>query len=306
MQKFVDIALNLTDPMFNGIYRGSIIRKSDMEAVVSRAKIAGMVDAVLTGTTINSSIEAFNLAARFNLHSTAGIHPTSSTEFDSTTTQKLLDLVRSDTFSRIVAIGECGLDYDRLEFASKETQMEVFKHHFQIAKMTGLPMFLHNRNTAGDFLKVITENRDMFTGGVVHSFDSSKSEMEKICGLGLYIGVNGWYILLFHTSSLKTEENVETVRAIPMDRLLVETDAPYCSMRPTHASHRFRSADTSVHVKKERWFDGCIVKGRNEPYSAVHILEVVAKIKGVDVCFLSRQVLKNTFSCFPGLLPATF
>lgn len=84
------------------------------------------------------------------------------------------------------------LDYDRLFFCPKETQLRHFHRHFELAEMTGLPMFLHDRNTGGDFAKIITENRSRFKDGIVHSFTGTQEELKTYIDLGLYISLNGW------------------------------------------------------------------------------------------------------------------
>lgn len=145
---------------------------------------------------------------------------------------------------KCVAIGECGLDYDRLEYSSKETQLKNFPLHFDLAEKYKLPMYLHNRNTGDDFFKIVKENRHKFKSGVVHSFTGTDEELQKILDLDLYVGVNG--------CSLKTEANLETIKKIPLNRLMIETDAPYCEIRQTHASFQFVQSKFQS-VKKEKY-----------------------------------------------------
>ena len=142
-----------------------------------------------------------------------------------------LDQMIQENKDVVVAVGECGLDYDRLFFCPAEAQLRHFPRHFALAKKHNLPMFLHDRNTGDDFYNIMKQAIDegmLPAGGVVHSFTGSLEQMQRLVNIGLYIGVNG--------CSMKTEENLDVVRAIPLDKLLLETDAPWCDIRPTHAS----------------------------------------------------------------------
>jgi len=129
---------------------------------------------------------------------------------------------------KLVAIGECGLDYDRFEYADKETQLKVFPRHFELTEEFKLPMYLHSRSTEGDFVQIVRQNRHRFTRGVVHSFSGTLEELQAFIDLDLYIGVNG--------CSLKTKENCEIAKLIPIERMMLETDCPYCDIRNTHFS----------------------------------------------------------------------
>lgn len=116
----------------------------------------------------------------------------------------------------IVAIGECGLDYDRFHYADKETQLKAFPIHFDWAEKFDLPMYLHSRNCKTDFLNIVKANRKRFKGGVVHSFTGDLEELTELIAMGLYIGVNG--------CSLKTSENIEIVKQIPLDLIMLESE----------------------------------------------------------------------------------
>lgn len=218
------------------------------------------------------------LLSQARLFATVGCHPTHAQDFeadDTTPDQHLLHLRQLITSNRdrVAAVGECGLDYAREHFCPRSTQLTHFRRQLELAIDVRLPLFLHSRDTQGAFVQVMreyaTRMREAGVTGVVHSYDGSAEEMRVLCGeLGLYIGVNG--------CSMRTEESVAVVREIPVDRLLLETDAPWCDMRPTHASFKFvkqsdgKVGDDAPYVvpamrKKERFVAGEMVKGRNEP-----------------------------------------
>ena len=115
----------------------------------------------------------------------------------------------------IVAIGECGLDYDRFNYADKDTQLKAFPIHFDWAEKFNLPMYLHSRNCKDDFVRIVKENRKRFKGGVVHSYTGDIEELKELIAMDLYIGVNG--------CSLKTKENIEIVKQIPLDLIMLES-----------------------------------------------------------------------------------
>ncbi|KAJ2773521.1 hypothetical protein IWQ57_001255 [Coemansia nantahalensis] len=301
--KIIDIGANLTDPVFRGRYRGTQAHADDLGHLLARARAAGVVGMMVTGGSLSESAAAVELCGEApGLFATVGCHPTRSTEPQAhaggadayfAALRALIDGNRA----RVVAVGECGLDYDRLQFADKEAQARSFVRHFALAEATGLPMFLHSRNAAADFARLVRENRHRFSAGVVHSFTGGAEEARELLDLGLYIGING--------CSLKTDENLAVVRALPLDRLMVETDCPYCEIRRTHASHALLppagGAWTPPEAKrKERWDSGSMVKSRNEPCMIRQVLAVLARLHSVDEAEVARRVFDNTRRVFFG------
>ncbi|KAF9211253.1 TatD DNase [Podila verticillata] len=276
--------------MFRGSYHGKQAHADDLDQVLLRAKNAGVDRMIVTAGNMDDCHSALALVKDNDaLFMTVGCHPTRSSEFEShpngpeayfNELKAMLDSPESK--SKIVAIGECGLDYDRLHFCPKETQQKYFERQFDLAEATGLPMFLHNRNTGKDFGELITKHRSRFSNGVVHSFTGTVEEMQSYLDLGLYIGING--------CSLKTEENLKVAASVPLDRLMLETDGPWCDIRPTHASHKHLSKMSTEQQalynppskKKERFEMGSMVKSRNEPCTMGQVLHVMASLHNMD------------------------
>jgi len=241
------------------------------------------------------------------LYCTVGVHPTRCLEFEHVVgedgargaavdpdahlaaLQAVVD--DPDAAGCVVAVGECGLDYDRLEFCPKEVQLAHFERQFALAERTRLPMFLHCRNAAADMLALCAKHRHRFTAGVIHSFDGTAAEAAAFVELGLHIGING--------CSLKTAENVAVVRdAIPVEKLMIETDAPWCDIRKTHASFGMVASHWPQVGKPDKWKPDACVKGRNEPCMLRQVLEVVAACKASTPEEIGPQILRNTNDVF--------
>lgn len=294
-RKFIDIGANLTDEMYQGVYHGSKKHEADLDQVLKRAWDAGLTRMIITGTSLSDSKTALELAkTNDQLFSTVGCHPTRCGEFEKDEAdpeaylEGLLQL-SLDNRENVVAIGECGLDYDRTQFCAPEIQRKYFEKQISLAEVTGLPMFLHCRNAASDLLKILSPYREKISGGVVHSFDGTKEEAQQIMELDLYIGLNG--------CSLKTEENLAVAASIPAERLLIETDCPWCEIRPTHAGHKHIKTNFP-NKKKEKWQSGVMVKSRNEPNCLIQVLEVLAAIRKEDPDELAESLYKNSMRLF--------
>ncbi|SCM03419.1 TatD-like deoxyribonuclease, putative [Plasmodium chabaudi adami] len=208
--------------------------------------------------------------------------------------------------NRIVCIGEMGLDFDRLHFCPKYVQIKYFIYQLKLVEMFKLPIFLHMRNCSDTFFEILEKYKPLIeqVGGVIHSFTDKEEIIQKITNYkNLYIGVNG--------CSLKTPENINAVKKIPMDLLLLETDAPWCSIKKSHASYHYikdkyekRNYTNLKKIKNILQCDDTVIfKDRNEPYNIVDIAEITYKIREENMSFNSfcQKVRCNTVKLFKKL-----
>ncbi|TKW30494.1 hypothetical protein SEVIR_2G041600v4 [Setaria viridis] len=296
--KLIDIAVNFTDGMFKGIYHGKQCHAADIPAVLARAWSTGVDRIIVTGGSLKESREALEIAETDGrLFCTVGVHPTRCGEFEESGDpeghfQALLALAKEGIEKgKVVAVGECGLDYDRLHFCPADVQKKYFEKQFELAEAVKLPMFLHMRAAGEDFCEIMSRNLYRFPGGVTHSFTDSAADRDRLLSFEkMFIGVNG--------CSLKTNENLEVLRGIPVERLMIETDSPYCDIRNNHAGSQYvKSVWPSK--KKEKYEPDSMVKGRNEPCLVRQVLEVVAGCKGIaDIEGLSKTLYQNTCRLF--------
>ncbi|KAG0144716.1 hypothetical protein CROQUDRAFT_79662 [Cronartium quercuum f. sp. fusiforme G11] len=316
--KFIDIGSNLSDPVFHGTYYGKQAHEDDFEQILARARAVGVEQQILTGDCLSGSTQVLELAHTYRgLYATVGCHPCRADEFeagDEVPQQylaKLEALIQTDQRlemekRRVVAVGECGLDYDRLSYCSKEVQLRHFPPQLELATKFSLPLFLHSRTPEAhvDLVRILRDHHASHATqilpprlrGVVHSFTGSKEEMEELVELGYSIGING--------CSLKTADNLEVVKHIPLDRLMLETDCPWCDIRASHASHPYLAdlppCFLPLSIKKERHKpeDGKIVKGRNEPCTIGQVGWVVAKLMNVPFERIAEVAWTNSLWMF--------
>eukprot|EP00887_Chlorella_sp_A99_P000630 scaffold5.g630.t1 len=300
--RYIDIGANLLDEAFQGRYNGQDkqYHAPDLPAVLQRAWDAGVERIIITAGSLHEARAALALARTDErLFSTVGVHPTRCGKFEShpggpqAYLEELEAVLREGAAEgKVVAVGEAGLDYDRLHFCDAATQRTWFAAQFRLAAASRLPMFLHLRAAAADFLEIWQQHEaDCPAGGVVHSFDGSAAELQQLLRHPqLRIGING--------CSIKSEANLEVMAAVPLDRLLLETDSPWCEIRPSHAG--FKHVQTKYEAKDRKKHEaGKMVKSRNEPACIAQVLEVVAGHRGIaDKQQLSEQIWDNTTRLF--------
>ncbi|BFZ16559.1 hypothetical protein BsWGS_19597 [Bradybaena similaris] len=291
--KFIDIGANLTDPVYRGRYHGKQAHEDDFQQVLKRAKENGVQKIIVTGGSLEESKAALSLTkSSDDLFCTVGCHPTRTLEFEKedpeSYLQQLISLAK-DNKDKVVAVGEMGLDFDRLNFSPKEAQIKYFKKQMELASATNLPVFFHCRAAHPEFMSIVSQHRDSISGGVVHSFTGTQEEAASILDLGFYIGING--------CSLKTQENLDVMCSIPSDRLMIETDCPYCEVRPAHAGYKFVTTQFTT-KRKEKFDPNFCVKSRNEPCTIVQVLEVMAGARGEDKATLADRMFQNTLNLF--------
>lgn len=303
---FIDIAANLSDEMFAGVYHGKTRHESDLELVLERAIASGCTQMIVLAGSIDDAHACLRICESSpNLYTTVGLHPTRCGDIfkhvNSTSTDaEILEFLKL-TFTRfatensqVIAIGELGLDYDRLHFCPADVQKRVFRLQLAAADSLQLPFLLHLRNAYDDFVEIMRDcpYACKSPGGVVHSFDGTREQMETLTQMGLYIGING--------CSLRSEQFLNQVLPhIPEDKIMYETDAPYCEVKPTHPGHALLS-DMQIPkpCKAEKFVRGSLVKNRNEPACINQVAHIVAKIRQQEPSRLNQVVLANTLRLF--------
>jgi TatD DNase family protein len=239
----VDIGANLTSKAFHG----------DLAAVRARAAAAGVEAIVVTGTSVTDSADAAALAATSGeLYATAGVHPHHAREAGGDWLAELRAIARRP---RVVAVGECGLDFDR-NFSPRADQLRCFEDQLALAVALALPVFLHERSAHADLLAVLRNQRRGLRGAVVHCFTGTGAELDAYLALDLHIGITGWICDERRGLHLR-----DVVARIPGPRLMIESDAPYLLPRTLSAPPKNR---------------------RNEPAFLPAVLAVVATARGED------------------------
>jgi TatD DNase family protein len=269
----IDIGVNLMNSVFN----------SDRDDMVRSAEAAGVSPLIITGSSAESSSLAQKYAAAYSLgaaaahsssalagklFSTAGVHPHNAKAWGKGAEDTLRRLA---VCPEVLAIGECGLDYNR-DFSPRDKQRSCFEAQIALAAEMDLPLFLHERDAFDDFSTILQNNSKKIKRMVVHCFTGTERVLERYLELGAYIGITGWICDERRGSHL-----IPLVKKIPADKLLLETDAPYLMPRNMAGAGR---------------------NGRNESRYLVHIAEFIAKILEKDTAIFASETFTNTCAFF--------
>jgi TatD DNase family protein len=254
-----DIGVNLTSSQFS----------HDRDEVVARAQTVGLSGMLLTGTSLHESQQAQQLAHHYpRCWSTAGVHPHDSSTWTAETENEIRMLVAQP---EVVAIGECGLDFNR-NFSTPEEQEKAFVAQLALAAELAMPVFLHCRDAHSRFLTLLDPWLNKLPGAVLHCFTGTLGEAQDCLARGMYLGITGWICDERRGMALR-----EVLPHIPAARLFVETDAPYLLPRDLTPKPKSR---------------------RNEPAHLGHILRTVAALRGEEAEGLDKILDNNVQTLF--------
>lgn len=235
----------------------------DLPEVIERARQNGIETLVTINTKLTESLDVQRIAEQYpQIYCTVGVHPHDAQDYAGPDLKsRLIDLANHP---KVIGIGETGLDY-YYNHSPREPQISSFETHIEVAMELGLPVIIHTRQADEDTLKTLKKYPQC--RGVFHCFSGSSALAHEALALGYYISFSG--IITFK----KSDELREIVKEVPMDRILVETDAPYLAPMP----HRGK---------------------RNEPAFTRHTAQMVADIKGMTFEDVAKATTENFFHLF--------
>jgi TatD DNase family protein len=238
---------------------------ADVPGVLERSRAAGVTGWITVGTSLEDSRRAIELAGTCeNMHAAIGIHPHEAKDGDAAALAELKHLAGQE---KVVAIGETGLDF-HYNFSKQPDQTRVFAAHLEIARETGLPVVIHSRNAFDETVEILERSGGGLKGVVFHCFSGSAEQAQQLLDRGYYLSFTG----------VVTFKNAEATRAaakvVPLDRLMIETDAPYMSPEP---------------MRKQK---------PNEPALMVYTAKLLADLKGVSLDDLAQATTRNAGAFF--------
>ena len=239
----------------------------DRDAVINRARTAGVAKMMVVGITDQRSEKVVSIAeSQDGLYASVGIHPHDAKSCCETSLKKIRSLAASP---KVKAWGEIGLDFNRM-YSPRDQQEKWFVRQLEIADELDLPIIFHERDSKGRFLEILKTHGNKERRGVIHCFSGNNSELMKYLEMGFHIGITGILTLNDRGKRLRAQ-----ALSIPLDRILIETDAPY--LTPTPERNRFR---------------------RNEPAFVKSVLLKLADVRKEDPESLAEITWENTCRLF--------
>ncbi|MFO7666612.1 MAG: TatD family hydrolase [Desulfobacterales bacterium] len=239
----------------------------DLDSVINRAEIAGVSKIMIVGIDRRSSVKAVKIAEKNpSCYASVGVHPHDAKDCSERTVNFLKDLSEN---IKVKAWGEIGLDFNRM-FSPQDIQEKWFINQLEAADELNLPLIFHERESKGRFLEILKTNYNKEIKGVMHCFSGNKKELGEYLDLGLFIGITGIITIMTRGADLRN-----LVPLIPVERILVETDAPYLTPAPEKNSIR-----------------------RNEPAFVKSVFIKVAEVRKEDPEELSLKIFENTCRLF--------
>ncbi len=229
--EYYDIGLNLFCRQF-----------PEPEKIIQNAAKAG-VTCILTGTDRKENRQIDTFTKEHRVYGTAGIHPHNADRGEKADFDLIEKLVTEN--KKIVAIGECGLDFDRM-FSTRENQIRCLEKHIVLAEKLGMPLFLHERSASEEFVRRFKKHPEVCKRSVIHCFTGNRKTLEKYLEMGFSIGITGWIC-----DDRRGKELREAVGIIPPDRILLETDAPYLTPRNIPGLNRTNVPENIVYIARE-------------------------------------------------------
>jgi TatD DNase family protein len=237
--------------------------EKDRRAVLARAKDADVIAMMTVGTDRNSSLKAVRLAEEFpGCHASVGIHPHDAKDCSESILEELSKLARHE---KVRAWGEIGLDFNRM-YSPRAIQEKWFIRQLEMAQDLRLPLIFHERDSDGRFLDLLLRHAQPDIKGVIHCFSGNHDELARYLDFGLFVGITGILTLKERGADLR-----KMMLAVPAEKLLVETDAPY--LTPAPEKNRTR---------------------RNEPAFVRTVLLKLAEVRAEDAEKLAATIWDNT------------
>lgn len=264
MEKTIDIGVNFLNKQ---LY-------DNKKQIIENAKENG-VEKIIGICNDLSDIKEYKVLKTFEkeVYSTIGCHPHNADKFCENVSKNTKFIrYEAETGEKVVAIGECGLDYDRM-FSTKENQIDCFAMQLGIAQELNLPLYIHEREAFDDIYDLL-KGADLGKKAVIHCFTGNKEHLEKYLDIGCHIGITGWV-----TDNKRGGELQEAVKYLPLEKLMIETDAPYLYPRGYNIN-KVVYGNKGIKI--------------NEPANVIYLAEKIAEIKGVTVDEVKSHSYNNT------------